>query len=260
MPREIKKKILDKEIDGVESDQSPEDQAESLWESGQLDERAVPSQGRIPASLDANPSGGEKKIDSGYDFSLDDFDFPQASEEEEATDAPSLDGETDEDAASPEASKKAGKFGIPRAAVKKLTVLAVSLTLIVALGAIGVKRWGAKTPTKKRIIVPIKHAIEIPRLKEKLDFFLFAHSQTEANLLNLSLEMEFQNLDRHKRFLDDNVLLRNMIYDYLDSRRPSKNSMKEWNGIVERDLAAYLKNSFPQSRADFIRVSRLEKL
>jgi len=142
-----------------------------------------------------------------------------------------------------------------------MAAIVVSCCLVAALGFIAFEHWrGPADARRQKIVTKIKRPIVVPRHEEKLNFLVLASSPAGKNLLLMDLELKFSDDDRHKRFQEDIVLIRDLIFNFLATQRPRRNSEGDWGKIVGADLNGYIKSALPESRADTVRLSRLTKL
>ncbi len=136
---------------------------------------------------------------------------------------------------------------------------ACTLMATLAIG-FGIKAWLSTPQTTPPIVTSVRKPIPIPKFQENIDFFILAAAQSETGFLSLGIEFEFLSPGTHKRFKDDSVLFRDVVYRFLETRRPVKNSQKEWGQVVQNELADHIRTTLPSSRADTIRLNRFEKL
>lgn len=262
MPREIKKKILDE----APRPSAPPPGSKGLTEGsrGETDSLAGATTGASKTPLAGSgsppmPQGG-KKLDSGFEFSLDDFDPPEG-EEAPAAPAQPLPEQTDEHPETAQESKQSGQAKVRRPFPTKLATIAVVCCLVVVVGLLSFRHWrGAADAAKQTIITKIKRPIVVPSYEEKLNFLVFASSTAGRNLLIMDLELKFSDDDRHKRFQEDIVLIRDLIFNFLATQRPTRNSESDWGKIIGSDLNGYIKSALPESRADAVRLSRMTRL
>lgn len=262
MPREIKKKILDSASGGGASSTEAKDQAEGMKRAAgpAVDFMSSPSK-LDSANSNAFPksqSGG--KLDSGFEFSLDDFDSPDTMADVSTPPQPELQ-ETSEfpetESGSPQSAEaKAGKpYSI------KAAIIAAACVLPILVGLIVFKYWWSTPETPKQTIVTkIIRPIVVPNYQEKLEFLVLTSPPSERNLLIMNLELRFSDVDRHARFLENTVLIRDLIFNFLATKHPNRNSEGHWRKIIGAELAGYLGNAVPESRADAVQLARLSKL
>lgn len=262
MPREIKKKILDSASSGGASSIEAKDQAEGMKRATSTATDFMSSPSKLD-SADSNaffkPQGG-KKLDSGFEFSLDDFDtpdtmtdvgIPRQPELQETSELP----ETGSGSAQP-AEAKAGK---PHSV--KTALMAAACVLPILVGLIVFKYWRSTPETPKQTIVTkVIRPIVVPNYQEKLEFLVLTSPPSERNLLIMNLELRFSDVDRHARFLENTVLIRDHIFNFLATKHPNRNSEGDWRKIIGAELADYLRNVVPESRADAVQLARLSKL
>lgn len=143
---------------------------------------------------------------------------------------------------------------------RRILLAASSVILVTVATGFGVKAWLGTPQTTPPIVTSVRKPIPIPRFQENLDFFILAAAQSETGFLSLGIEFEFLSPGTHQRFKDDTVLFRDVVYRFLETRRPGRNSQKEWGEVVRNELADHIRTTLPGSRADTVRLSRFEKL
>jgi flagellar basal body-associated protein FliL len=200
-------------------------------------------------------------LDSGFEFSLDDFDVAGSDDNFDSLGQPPLTiPDEPPEAASPDEQPARAKT-ISKPVLKKIAILAVSCILLAALGTVAFKYWrGAAGAKKVAIVTMVKRPIVVPNFKESLEFLVMAASQSEKGLLLMNLELEFKDPGRHKQFQGDVVLLRDLTFNFLTSQHPRRNTLGDWRKSVENELNGYLKSALPQCRPDVVRLSQLSKL
>ena len=145
--------------------------------------------------------------------------------------------------------------------LEKIAIFAAACILPVLLGFWALKHWSGKTEAPKPpIVTRLVRPIVIPHFSETLEFLVMTSQQNEKRLLLISFELSFSNEERHSRFMQEIVLVRDLIFNFLAAQRPSKNSEGEWVKIVGNDLTGYLKSATPQCRADAIRLNSVARL
>jgi hypothetical protein len=152
-----------------------------------------------------------------------------------------------------------GLLGMVGAHRKAIFIACGGLILVLAT-AVGIRAWYTPPKTALPIVTSVRKPIPIPKFQENLDFFILAAAQSETGMLSLGIEFEFLSPGTHQRFKDDSVLFRDVVYRFLETKRPAKNSQKEWGQVVQNELVEHIRTTLPSSRADTIRLSRFEKL
>lgn len=165
-----------------------------------------------------------------------------------------------EELATPKTDTRHDGF-LARISARWRIIAAASCVLLVTVAAaFGIKAWLNTPQTLLPIVTSVRKPIPIPKFQENLDFFILAAAQSETGFLSLGIEFEFLSPGTHQRFKDDTVLFRDVVYRFLETKRPIKNSQKEWGQVVQNELADHIRTTLPSSRADTIRLSRFEKL
>ncbi|MFP5213580.1 MAG: hypothetical protein ACLGPL_09395 [Acidobacteriota bacterium] len=260
MAREIRKKIIEAESaledgGGDPFDKMLEEQMEAEFErssSQSMTSLDMPAETSSSNFFD-EPLDGPDDSDRG--FSLDEFeakvDLPD----------PSPPPVPEDDAKEEDSEEKAKERPRRRIALNKAAIAgACGLLLLTSVG-FGIWAWLHREPAPvPEPVTIIRHDIEVPLYQESLDFFVLAESQEEKNILSMTIEFEFRNYSKLKNFRSDNVLVRDTVFQFLGSRHPVRNSSKEWQKIVQKELSAHLEATLPQSQADSMRITRMEKL
>lgn len=218
-------------------DESPRDQSEEMsFDFGSLE----------------NPSSS---------YSLDDFDS-NPNPTPETPNEPGLGSQSTsgEEFSGTQASKDIGE-GRRR---KKLKVLLLSaLACIGALSAIAVPVYKTMKTTPPPTLLgqkTIRHAIAVPEFQEEFEFLVLATSEKDKNLISMRLDFVFSASNAFEDFAEKNYFYRETVYQYLLRARPSKNSQKLWQGILEKQLMDHMKQNFPRSGLKNIRVAHWERL
>ena len=261
MPREIKKKILDKERGGSAAIE-PGDQAQNLSAEMEAMAPAVSSPPRSGTSMAEPPSSsqGGKKLDSGFEFSLDDFDPLEEQKSLEGAAQQEL-AQTDRQAPESSHDERQAEQTTGKAQPRKIAFFAAICILPAILGIWALKHWWGRTDVPKpTVVTSLKRPIVIPHFKETLEFLVMTTQQNERSLMLLNLELGFSNEERHSRFMEEIVLVRDLIFNFLAAQRPTRNSEGDWSKIIVNDLTAYLKSATPQCRADSVRLNGIAKL
>lgn len=189
-------------------------------------------------------------------FSLDDFELeaPKPVTMPEEKHAPAEEGGAPGEPARkglPNARKSRGN--------RRFIAIAAGALVVVAAVVAAFSMMSGEEP-EKPIVSLIRRSIEVPVMREKMEFILVSRAREERGMVSMTIELEFHNPERLRKFREDGVLYRDMAYRFLDAQRPSKNSLKAWQPIVQKDLQAFLKEKLPQAAADSLRMERLERL
>lgn len=203
-------------------------------------------------------TGTEESYESK--FSFDDFDsFGQ--------DTPASHGKTSEDVSfhggtSSDEDDLAGSDARRRVAAKKLfLIVPVVLTIVISAGIFAMY-WlrgtphGAADATRK----VLKRAVPIEYHQEEVEFLVIANTQNGKDLVSFGLELSFAAVNAYEDFRTDSVVLRDMVYDFLLSQQPAKNTYKYWQSIMENKLLAHLKATIPRGGVTSIRVTHMDRL
>ena len=263
MPREIRRKIIDNELQAPDNaedfEKSLESQLAADFETAsdrsdmgllmpEEDGDFSPSKDLFDFS-DKTPS--RDAADSSHGFSLDAFEPPV---EEPTEPVPSSQEQTVDVSPPPARAKKL--------ALRKILMAGVPCLVVVLLLSVFMFKMLHKEPPKpaKQYVTQIRKQIVVPHFQEKADFFLVAAAQDGKFLVSLSLEFEFHSEERLQYFREESTVFRDVVYRFLEAQHPQKNTLKDWQSIVQKDLTAHLQSVLPNLRADLMRVSRLERL
>lgn len=152
------------------------------------------------------------------------------------------------------------KFFSRFSAHKKVLLCSFGILFLCVLAGIA---FTFRTSEKKNtipIITSLRRPIPIPHYQDKLDFFILANAESEKSILSLSIEFEFQSNGAYQRFKDESVFFRDVVYRFLETGRPGKNSQKAWGQIIQHDLQEHLKTTLPHVYPERMRIDRFEKL
>lgn len=262
MPREIKKKILDKELSGTTPSLESGDRVEGP--GGGMEAMALPVSGPPrsgdPMQASSASSQGGKKLDSGFEFSLDDFDPPGEAEDLAGPDRQELAQNDEQPPKAFDGEQRTGTLAA-KAHPRKIAFFTAVCILPIILGFLAFQHWRSQSNTPRQTVVTkLKRPIVVPHFKETLEFLVMTSQENERSLLLINLEFGFSNEERHTRFMEETVFVRDLIFNFLAAQHPSRNSEGEWMKIVGSELVGYMKSATPQCRADAIRLSRLTKL
>lgn len=145
---------------------------------------------------------------------------------------------------------------------RKRIILAVSLLACIGIAtAIAVPAYKAMKPKGPTLVgkKDIRHSLVIPEFQEEFDFLVLATSEQDRNLLSIRLSFVFSASNAFEQFSEQATSYRDAVYQYLLRARPARNSQKLWQGILEKQLSDYLKQTFPRSGLQTIRVAHWER-
>ncbi len=215
-------------------------------------------------AIDRINIGSSKEREAAPSFSLDD-DFPEfnehaddSREEETWEDGPSSSFEPDGN------EKTIEKSGIKRRIkAKKIILISVACLSVIISSAIAAKLLLTEKPKPIPAEAPkkvLKRAVPLEYQQEQIELLLIANSQSSRDFVLFELELDFLSLNAHEEYKKNSVLFRDMIYKYLQSQQPAKNSLRYWQEIMEKGLLTHVKTSFPHSGVTSIRVTHLDRL
>lgn len=208
--------------------------------------------GQGPDLFDFSENSDSQEGNSSHGFSLDAFD-PVMEEEQPEPESPP---EPAPAAAAPPSAN------VRKVALKKMLMLGVPSLLLVAVVCTFAVRALVQdsTPAPRQVVSQVRRQIVVPHFQDKAEFFLMANAQDGKNILFLSLELDFHSEEKYRSYQNDNTLFRDTVYRFLEAQHPPRNTLKDWQKIVQKDLTAHLHSALPGFRADQMRVSRLERL
>jgi flagellar basal body-associated protein FliL len=261
MAREILKKSLDGESgsdDDFEASLQQQLEKEFSTASSNSDMELGRTKSVLTGQEDVLPFTPEVREEAGHKFSLDDFEIPDLSDpkEEESPKA------SQQPASDSKKKKKTSSSPQRKIALNKMIIIGVPVLVLGALVAVFALKAGKSShpaPSPK-ITTLIRHSIVLPDFQEDLVFFILSGTQEEKNIVTLTLGFLFHNPERHRRFKAEKTLVRDVVYRFLESKPPPRNSRKEWQKIVQSELQEHLKTILPQSLADSISVNQMSKL
>jgi hypothetical protein len=145
---------------------------------------------------------------------------------------------------------------------RKLILVGSALACLGVIAAIAVPVYKAMHPKAPALVgkKSVRHALAVPELQEEFEFLVLATSERDKHLINMRLGFVFAASNAFEEFSGKATFYRETVYQYLLRARPSKNSQKLWQGILEKQLTEYMKQSFPKSGLKTIRVSHWERL
>lgn len=156
----------------------------------------------------------------------------------------------------------AKKFFSRFSAHKKVFLYSCGILFFCALAGIAIVFAFRSSEQKNTIsiITSLRRPIPIPQYQDKLDFFILVNAESQKSILSLGIEFEFQSTGAYQRFRDENVLFRDVVYRFLETGRPGKNTQKAWDQIIQHDLQTHLKTALPHAYPVKMRIDRFEKL
>jgi hypothetical protein len=153
--------------------------------------------------------------------------------------------------------------GEKQARKKRLKILVTCAAVSIAVvSAIAVPVYRSMKPKSLPLVghKMIRQTIAVPEYPEEFEFLVLASSEKDRNLLSIRLEFVFAASNAHETFCRQASYFRETVYQYLMRARPAKNSQKLWQSILEDQLMAYMKENFPRSGLQTIRVAHWERL
>ncbi len=220
-----------------------------------------------PLGFDVSTPGqqGEMSFDfEGFEspsssLSLDDFDgdpSPAAAAIRSSEGDESFSGLEDGSEATPSHDTAARKHR------KKLILIGSLVACIGIMAAIAVPVYKAMNPKAPALVgkKSIRHSFAVHEFQEDFEFLVLATSERDKNLIYMRLGFVFAASNAFEEFSGRATFYRETVYQYLLRARPAKNSQKLWQGILEKQLTEYMKQSFPKSGLKTIRVSHWERL
>lgn len=259
MGREIRKKVIDNEIKS-----STEDLDDKMLEQIEKEFDQITSTGGTLKSTDDTASFDFFANEAAKtSFSLDDFEtsIDKGDDLLAQTEEPKPPG-----AKAAEGSKEAEKDKAPakyRATIARKKLIAIGIAALLALLASGsVLYWFLRElpSPKPQVVKMIRRPIGNKVYKEKFDFLIPANAQRERDLVALKIEFDFRAQNAFEDFEKENIVFRDVIYQFLRGERPVRNTDKYWQKIVESNLLNYLKAIFPKSGMDSIHMVDLNRL
>ncbi len=76
----------------------------------------------------------------------------------------------------------------------------------------------------------------------------------------IRMEIGYQSPTRYQNFKEQNVAFRDTVYCFLLKQNLSRNSVKSWHSVLEKDLLDCLRVKLPQSYPDKILLTQVENL
>lgn len=254
MAREIRKKVIDQEMQAPDDGLDAQMMEQIEKEFSQISSTGGTIKDTTDFSFDALDGEGFKPT-----FSLDDFESSidkgdDLIEPDEGMPLPPPTPAAKEE-------KPQGKSKRP-IAWKKMLTLGFTAVIVLAAGGFGVARFLKKPEPPPPIPINklIKHPITVQLHEEQFDFFILGTAQKEKDLISLGIQFQFPTSNAYEDFLRDNIVFRDIIYQFLQGERPVKNSFKYWQQIVEGSLFNYLRTVFPQIGMSAVHIVYLDRL
>jgi len=149
----------------------------------------------------------------------------------------------------------------------KKVLLIGAPVLLLLLGAAGlfvfwptVSQYFEDHTEKVKPITNIKRPIPIPDFRDTIDFLVYNEVENQKTLTMFRMELCFHSPSAFQNFKEQNVLFRETVYGFLLKQNTSRNTLKMWQAVVEKDLLNFIKVKLPQSQADIIRLTQVENL
>jgi hypothetical protein len=76
----------------------------------------------------------------------------------------------------------------------------------------------------------------------------------------MQLEFAFPAENAYQDFQKDIVLFRDLVYQFASKERPTRNTQRAWQEVVEKKLLSHLKSTTPKSGVHSIRIANWERL
>lgn len=115
-----------------------------------------------------------------------------------------------------------------------LTVLSI-LVLSIILGALGLSGALEKRSVPYGGLI-VKGALpQIPYVSSR-SFYLLVSSGEREEFIRLDLVFKFTGINQKECFERNDKLFRDVVYRLLKDQRPPKNTVKEWNAIMEERI------------------------
>jgi hypothetical protein len=109
-------------------------------------------------------------------------------------------------------------------------------------------------------VTSIMRPIPQPDYREMLDFLLVYEIEGQKMITAIRMEIGYQSPTRYQNFKEQNVDFRDAVYSFLLKQNLSRNSVKSWHSVLEKDLLDCLRAKLPQSCADTIVLTQVENL
>jgi hypothetical protein len=216
-------------------------------------------QGLFSLDLDDPPEGGREEEDSAS-VELDP-NFTWNPSESSPTDAGvETDAQVEPPAEAPgEALQQKTPFYSGR------VFLTAFLALALALGSAVALYWkSTNTPKPGRQVVlntrGVRHPVPVPLHGRSLEFLFLSVSQQGRDLLSLGVDLELEGNESRDFYTLNELFFRETIYAFLMRQKPSQNTYRSWQSILEKDLPEHLGNTMPQCRIRTFTIVKLERL
>jgi hypothetical protein len=151
--------------------------------------------------------------------------------------------------------------GIRRRRLKILLVSALACVGMISAIAVPVYKTMKRPPPPKLLgQKTIRQPIAVPEFQEEFEFLVLATSEKDTNVVSVRLDFLFSASNAFEAFIAKETLYRETVYQYLLRARPSRNSQRLWQGILEKQLKEHMKENFPSAGLKAIRVAHWERL
>jgi len=250
--REIRKKVIDQDIQPSSSEDFDEKMLEQIEK--EFDQVTLDG-GTLKSTVDTTSFDFAEHTATKTKFSLDDFETFVDQGQDLFEEKPSQQAEPETPA-----GRTRGK---PQARIARNKIIMMSLGGLLLLSIAGfllAHLMREPSPEEPRVTRMIKHQIVIQYYQEQFDLLILANAQREKDLISLGIEFKFPSQEAFEDFLKENIVFRDVIYQFLQGERPVKNSQKYWQQVVENGLLNYLKAIFPKNGLSSIRMVYLDRL
>lgn len=143
--------------------------------------------------------------------------------------------------------------------------LIACFALALALGSAVALYWkSTNTPKPGRQVVlktrGVRYPVPVPLHERSLEFLFLSVSQEGKDLLSLGVDLELEGNDSRDFYTLNELLIRETIYAFLMRQKPSQNTYRSWQSILEKDLPEHLASTMPQCRMRTFTIVKLERL
>ncbi|MFZ2445906.1 MAG: hypothetical protein WAW37_06080 [Syntrophobacteraceae bacterium] len=167
------------------------------------------------------------------------------------------------DAPDPEAAEPVAGRGRTRK-VLLVAIPALSLALIASglfyFNFDGARNFIGNAAARLEPVSSLTRPVPIPDYREMLDFLVLNESEEQKTITSFRLEFAFHSPSRYQNFKERNVVFRDTVYSFLQQQNATRNTSRNWQTLVEKDLLDYIRVTLPQSRSDAIRLTQVENL